>query len=252
MGNIIIFLIVSYVIYRVFKSYKRFQKIYYHDQFKNFTLTKEHLEQSELGLFVALTAKVAKADGRVDELEAELIGNMFNDISKIFPDPDHAKTLLKEIFKHEKEIAFNLEQKAQELYRALRGDARKTRDMLGFWMNLAFVDGELSHNEEQMLQTLRKLLHVDATLFEGMLEQFKSLYKNTRVESSIDDAYTLLGVTPQHSLNDIKKAYRKLVRQYHPDIIKAQGADDAYMKESTQKVQAINAAYEQIKKIRSQ
>lgn len=251
MGNIIIFLIVAYVIYRVFKSYKRFEKIYYREQFKNFTLTKEHLERSELGLFVALTAKVAKADGRVDELEAELISNMFDDISKIFPDPDHAKSLLKEIFKHEKEITFNLEQKAQELHRALRGDTQKTRDMLGFWINLAFVDGELSHNEEQMLHILSQHLHVEASLFQSMLEQFQGLYKNTRVQSTIDDAYALLGVSENNSLNEIKKAYRKLVRQYHPDIIKAQGADDAYMKEATQKVQAINAAYEQIKRIRS-
>ncbi|RUM64878.1 MAG: molecular chaperone DjlA [Sulfurimonas sp.] len=248
MGNIIIFLVVAYVLYRVVKSYKRFEKIYYREQFKNFTLTKEHLEQSELGLFVALTAKVAKADGRVDELEAELIGNMFNDISKIFPDPEHAKTLLKAIFQHEKELAFNLEQKAQELYRALKGDARKTHDMLGFWMNLAFVDGELSHNEEQMLRSLSKLLHVDETRFQSMLEQFKSVYKNTRVQSSIDDAYALLGMSRENSMDEIKKAYRKLVRQYHPDIIKAQGADEVYMKEATEKVQAINAAYEQIKK----
>ena len=45
----------------------------------------------------------------------------------------------------------------------------------------------------------------------------------------------------------IKKAYRKLVRQYHPDIIKSQNKSDAYMQEATAKTQEINQAYEMIK-----
>ncbi len=249
MGNFIIFIIVAYIVYRVFKSYKRFQKIYYQEQFKNFKLTKEHLEKNELGLFVTLTAKLAKADGRVDELEAELIGNMFNDISKVFPDSEHAKSLLKEIFNHEKEILFNFDEKAHALRTAIRGDERKTRDMMGFWINLAFIDGSLSRAEENMLYKLAAFLHVDEQTLNGMIEQFKNVYKNTHVQSSIDDAYKLLSVSKENSMSEVKKAYRKLVRQYHPDIIKAQGADDAYMKESTQKVQEINAAYEQIKKV---
>jgi DnaJ like chaperone protein len=251
MGNFIIFAIVAYVLYKIFKSYRRFEKVYYQQQFKNFTLTYEHLEQSELGLFVALSAKLAKADGRVDELEAELISNMFSDISRVFPDPVHAKSLLKEIFNKEKDIIFNFDAKAHALHSALRGDGKKTQDMLTFWINLAFVDGELSHNEENMLYKLAAFLHVNEQTLHAMLEQFKNVYKNTHVQSSVNEAYNILGVTKESSMEEIKKAYRKLVRQYHPDIVKAQGADEAYMKEATQKVQEINAAYEQIKNIRS-
>jgi len=251
MGSFIIYAIVGYILYRIFKSYQRFEKVYYSQQFENLVLTKELLQHNELGLFVALTAKLAKADGRVDELEAELISHMFNDISKVFPDPAHAKSLLKEIFAQEKDIKFNFDEKASALYASLRGDRRKTQDMMGFWINLAFVDGELSYAEENMLYKLAAFLHVDEQIVTGMIEQFKNVYKNSYVASSIDDAYKLLGVTKESSLAEVKKAYRKLVRQYHPDIVKAQGADEAYMKEATQKVQEINAAYEQIKKVRS-
>ena len=47
----------------------------------------------------------------------------------------------------------------------------------------------------------------------------------------------------------VKKAYRKLVRQYHPDIIKSQNKGDEYMKEATKKTQEIKPAYEMIKNI---
>ncbi|MEA2111439.1 MAG: DnaJ domain-containing protein [Campylobacterota bacterium] len=251
MGNLIIYAIVGYILYRIYKSYRRFEKVYYRQEFKNMVLTKEHLETNELGLFVALTAKLAKADGRVDELEAELVSNMFNDISRVFPDQDHAKSLLKEIFNQEKDIKFNFDEKAHALRATLRGDERKVRDMLGFWINLAFIDGSLSHAEENMLYKLAAFLHVDEATLHSMIEQFKNVYKNSHVQSSIDDAYKLLGVSKDSSLGDVKKAYRKLVKQYHPDIVKAQGADEAYMQEATQKVQEVNAAYEQIKKIHS-
>ena len=84
MLNLILIGIVAFVLYRIFQSYKRFQQIYYsRERFQNMKVSKEAISSSELGLFVALCAKVAKADGRIDELEAELIGNMFNDISKV-------------------------------------------------------------------------------------------------------------------------------------------------------------------------
>ena len=251
MGSFIIYAIIGYILYRIYKGYRRFERVYYQQQFKNIVLTKEHLEENELGLFVALTAKLAKADGRVDELEAELVSNMFSDISKVFPDPEHAKSLLKEIFNQEKDIKFNFDEKAHALRTAIKGDDRKVRDMLSFWINLAFIDGELSHAEENMLYKLAAFLHVDEQTIHSMIEQFKNVYKNTHVQSSIDDAYKLLGVTKESSLGEVKKAYRNLVKQYHPDIVKAQGASEEYMKESTKKVQEINAAYEQIKKIRS-
>ena len=64
--------------------------------------SKELFKESELGLFVALVAKVAKADGRVDELEAQLIGIMFDDISKVFDEKEKVRAIMKEIFNEEK------------------------------------------------------------------------------------------------------------------------------------------------------
>ena len=76
------------------------------------------------------------------------------------------------------------------------------------------------------------------------------MMKNMHPQATLDDAYKILGVNKNDDLNTIKKAYRKLVRQYHPDIIKSQGKSEEYIKEATAKTQEINQAYEMIKKAR--
>ena len=70
---------------------------------------------------------------------------------------------------------------------------------------------------------------------------------NIRPKANVSDAYKLLGVNESDDMDVVKKAYRKLIREYHPDIIKSQGKDDAYMQEATAKTQEINQAYEMIK-----
>ncbi|HQS65663.1 MAG TPA: DnaJ domain-containing protein [Sulfuricurvum sp.] len=251
MTQIILFALLAAVFYWISKGYSRYEgSEYSQKQFRGFVLTKESLAKSELGLFVALTAKLAKADGRVDELEAELVGNMFNDISSLFPEPATAKKLLKEIFDIEKQVPHNLDTVAIALYAIIQNDAHKRVQMMQFLVNLAYIDGTLSHSEESMLTKIAAFLHFDSNELSAMLEQFGSFHHKSVKESSIDQAYSLLSITNTVSNDEVKRAYRALVKQYHPDIIKAQGASEDYIQTATAKVQEINAAYEMIKKQR--
>lgn len=241
--------IVIYILYRVYKSYQRFQHIYYtQEQFKSMHVTKEAIASSELGLFVALCAKVAKADGRIDELEAELIGNMFNDISRVFPHPEKVKGFLKEIFNEEKQKPRNVDSVVSQLYVLIHRDRSKRQMMMSFLINIAFIDGKVTHAEENLLTKIAAFLHFSSNEFESMMDQFRSSFSQTTVHSSIDEAYQILGVSPSDDLSTIKKKYRSLVKKYHPDIIQAQGADEHYIQDATRKIQEINDAYEVIKK----
>lgn len=250
MNQIILFIVVVALFYWLSRSFAKNEHTYSRNQFAGFKLTKENLSYSELGLFVALSAKVAKADGRVDELEAELISNMFNDISALFPDPEATKKMLKEIFDEEKNAPHNLDLVAQALYKALENDEHKRQRMMEFLVNLSYIDGTLSHSEETMLHQIAAHLRFSTQALNSMLEQFASYHRHSVKESSIDQAYALLGLSASATDDEVKKAYRSLVREYHPDIIKSQGASDEYLKEATEKVQEINAAYEMIKKSR--
>jgi DnaJ like chaperone protein len=251
MTQLILFLILIAVFWWVYRGYSRYQTSEYspHD-FRRITITKESIARSELGLFVALTAKVAKADGRVDELEAELVGNMFNDISRLFPDPEGAKGILKEIFNAEKQVPYNLDEVALSLYVMIKNDPHKRMQMMQFLVNLAYIDGTLSHSEEAMLHKIAAFFHFRPEEFDAILAQFGSFHAHSVKESSLDQAYTLLGVSKEVSDDELKKAYRALVKQHHPDIVKAQGLDEGYIRAATEKVQEINAAYELIKQSR--
>lgn len=252
MTQFIIFFLIGVFIAWVIKGYRRYEHTQYDPrQFQDITITQEQIAKSELGLFVALAAKVAKADGRIDELEAELIGNMFTDISRLFPDPVKTKEILKAIFKLEKQTIYNLDETAVALYRFIGRDPQKRQMMMAFLVNLAYVDGHLSHSEENMLLKIAAFLHFNTAQIESMLSQASQMHQNATSQSTIDEAYYALGVRKEDSMEVIKKRYRKLVREYHPDIVKAQGADEQYIQEATEKVQAINAAYEMIKKTRT-
>ena len=253
MGQFLVFILVGLFIVWVIRGYRRYERSgpYTKEQFRRVLPTREQLARSELGLFVALVAKVAKADGRVDELEAELIGNMFTDISAMFPDPAATKGLLKEIFALEKEQRTNVDEISLALNRLIGRDRHKCRMMMAFLVNLAFVDGHLSHAEERLLLKIAALFHFTRGEIETLLRQASGMHAAATTQSSLDAAYALLGMTPQDSMETIKKRYRALVKEYHPDIIKAQGKSDAYIEEATEKVQQINAAYETLKKARA-
>ena len=246
MINIIIFAIVIAFFYYIFKSYNKYSA-YSKEAFKNFSVSLESIKKSELGLFVALVAKVAKADGKVDALEAELVSIMFDDISAVFPEPEKTKNILKDIFNQEKDKDDDIQKIAHALGEATKRNKAKQQQFMGFLIQLAFVDGVVTQEEDNVLQDIAFAMDFDPKIYHAIFEQFEKIMQNVTPKANIDDAYALLGVTKSDEMSVIKKAYRKLVREYHPDIIKSQGKSDAYMQEATEKTQEINQAYEMIK-----
>ncbi len=249
MGNLIVLAVLGYIFYLVFKSYSKYTE-YSQKAFKNFAVNKESLKNSDLGLFVALVAKVAKADGKVDALEAQLVGIMFDDISAVFPEPQKTKGLLKEIFNEEKDRSDDTEQIAHTLAQSIKRDKAKQQQFMGFLIQLAFVDGTVSKSEEEVLQTIAAALEFDPDMYHAIFDQFEQMMQNIKPQTSLDDAYKVLGVSKDDDMKTIKKAYKKLVRKYHPDIIASQGKGETYMKEATAKTQEINQAYEMIESAR--
>jgi len=250
MSNLIVLALLGAVFYYVFKSYSKYED-YSKEAFKNFSVSYSSIKQSDLGLFVALVAKVAKADGRVDALEAQLIGIMFDDIAAVFPQPEKTKQILKDIFNEEKQRDDDIQAIARALGEATRRDKQKQQQFMGFLIQLAFVDGEVSKGEDKALQTIAEALQFDPKLYHSIFEKFENMMQNMQPKASIEDAYKVLGVSASDDMSTIKKAYRKLVRKYHPDIIKSQGKSEAYMQEATAKTQEINQAYEMIKAARA-
>lgn len=249
MGSLLFYLLIGLFFYWIFRGYGRYQRRVV-GGISHSEVTPDQVRQSELGLFVALMAKVAKADGRVDTLEAELVGNTFTDIANAFADPQMVREELKAVFNREKEQRFNVDAIAQRLAAVTSRHPRQRLGMFTFLVNLAFVDGSLSRNEENLLIKIAAILQIDPQQVHSIMAQFAQIYKAGPSRTSLHEAYELLGAHEDEPMESIKKKYRALVKKYHPDLMKAKGADDAYMADATKKMQQINAAYEMIKAAR--
>ena len=243
-----IFLTLSIIVsfYLAFKLYK----FYARRKLNKLSGSKELFRASQLGLFIALVAKVAKADGRVHELEAQLIGIMFDDISKLFDEKEKIRVIMKEIFNEEKQRDDDTKEIAQALNKLLGRSLLKRKQFVGFLIQLAFVDNGISPDEEKVLREIAQELNVSPQEYDAFVNKFENMMKNKQQTMNPKEACEILGVKEGDDMNTIKKAYRKLVREYHPDIISSQDKGETYMEEATAKTQEINQAYQVIKEMK--
>ncbi|CAA6814232.1 MAG: DnaJ-like protein DjlA, partial [uncultured Sulfurovum sp.] len=223
--SILLSLFVAFQLYKVYAKWK----------LNKLSTSKELFRESELGIFIALVAKVAKADGRVSELEAQLIGIMFDDISKVFREKEKTRNILKEIFNEEKERIDDTKEVAQSLNKLLGRSKIRRKQFVAFLIQLAFADSGISGDEDKVLREIVHELNMTPQDYNEILNKFNNMRQNKQESMSLEEAYKILGVNKGDDMNSIKKTYRSLVRQYHPDIIESQNKDESYMEEATLK-----------------
>ena len=68
--------------------------------------------------------------------------------------------------------------------------------------------------------------------------------------ANLDTSYAALGVNAEVSDAEIKKAYRDLAREYHPDVVANKGLGEDFQKFAAEKMRAVNAAFDAIKEAR--
>ena len=246
----IVLIIIGFILYLIAKNYKT-------ENFQNINLkVKEDFEgdlmHHEAGLLIALMAKVAKADGKVCELEAELLKHTFNDISSHFQNNEEIREKLKVLYKKEKESFENTLDICQRLYGLTKLDYLKRAKIMEYLLNLAFIDKEFSATERMIVEDISNALKIKTQDFENMINTFESFYSNQASSNalSLEKAYEVLESNSNDDAAILKKNYRKLVKQYHPDIMSGRGESQNIIDEATKKLQEINEAYELVKKDR--
>lgn len=198
-------------------------------------------------------AKVAKADGSVCELEAQMLKHTFSDISRHFENAEEIREKLKVIYKKEKESFDNTLDICQKLYKVTKLDYGKRVKIMEYLLNLAFIDKEFSKTEFMITEDISNALKIKRSDFESMINRFENFYREQQNSQavSLDKAYEILESSPSDDNNVLKKKYRTLVKKHHPDIVSGQGATQNIIDEATRKLQEINEAYELIKKERN-
>lgn len=113
--------------------------------------------------------------------------------------------------------------------------------LLHFLFGLAYADGEIDKVETEVIKNISNNLGISINDFDSL----KAIFVKTDPIS----AYKILEISPEASIDEIKKAYRAMAKKYHPDKVTHLG--DEFQKAATEKFKAVNNAYEEIKKQRN-
>lgn len=219
----------------------------------------------------AVLGHIAKAKGRVTEADIELARAL---MARLKLD-SAAQQLAQNAFTLGKEPNFPLRQVIQEFREACGARTDLLRFFVEVQMQAALQDGQLDVNEQQILFTIAETMGMSRFQFEQMIamimaaqqfrnggyyqqsgsyhQQSQGGYQGSYQQSaqpSIEAAYTVLGVTAQDDQNTVKRAYRKLMNEHHPDKLAAKGLPDEMMELAKEKAQQIQAAYDLICKVK--
>ncbi|HUS95841.1 MAG TPA: TerB family tellurite resistance protein [Hyphomicrobiaceae bacterium] len=179
---------------------------------------------------VALSAKIAKADGVVTKVEAEAF-------QRVFQTPPAEAKNVQRIFDLAKQDVAGVESYARQIANLLAGDAQLKRDVFEGLFHIAASDGILHRDEEHHLRTVAEIF--------GFTDRDYRAVRSMFVDAP-DDPYVVLGVPHSISDGDLKTHYRKLARENHPDAHASRGVPPEFMEMATRKIAAINAAYDTI------
>ena len=210
---------------------------------------KKQADVDEAKFLVSLLAKVAKSDGRVSELEARLITQVLDDLSQKV---SGVREYLKEVYNSQKENVDNAYETARNYKRAFNLNYDTCVARLTFFLNLAYIDGEFNKSEQDIIRNIAYGFGIDKETLDEIIYKFDSFY-GSRFGADHDeisqenDAFDVLGLSKNASLDEVKARYKELVRQYHPDILMGRGESKEVIERSTKKLQEINEAYGRLK-----
>ncbi|MCX2973686.1 co-chaperone DjlA [Halieaceae bacterium IMCC8485] len=201
-----------------------------------------------------LSGYLAKADGRISQQEIDQTESI---ISQMGLDAQQRKRAIN-LFQQGSAQDFQLEPTVSSFMETCRGQRQLCQTLLFFLISLALADHKIEQVEHNVLQRIATLLSFSPAQLEQMLRMAQaqghfhgSSGYGAQPGTSLEDAYEALGIASDVDDKALKRAYRKLMSENHPDKLIAKGVPEDMIKLATERSQEIQAAYEMIKKSRA-
>lgn len=185
---------------------------------------------------IALSAKMAKADGVVtpDEVEA---------FSQVFTVEPGDEAHVARVFNMARQDVAGYDSYARQIANMFRDKPGVLEDLIDGLFHIARADGVVHEDELAFLQDV-------AGIF-GFSDFEFARIRASNTGEAVADPFLVLGVTPDASDADLKKAYRRAVAENHPDRLMARGVPEEFVALANDKLAAINIAWDALKKQRS-
>ena len=236
--------------------------------FDRFMMSIGSVGRTQKAFFDALFSSLghlSKADGQVTDTEIRMVETL---MARMQISGDERQQAIRQ-FNLGKAPGFDLEAALRPFAQmsALRHDLRHM--FMEILVDAAFSSGQVTPEEQAVLLKVARELRIPGELFSAMLnargrpgtqgqagQQGYQGYRGQRQRAggntvaSIGQAYATLGLTEKASDSEIKRAYRKLVSQYHPDKLVSRGLPEEMMEIAKTRVRDINTAYDQVKQAR--
>ncbi|SET04832.1 DnaJ like chaperone protein [Nitrosomonas marina] len=200
-----------------------------------------------------LMGKLAKVDGRVSENEVAHVEQFMRQLGMT---SDHRLKAIA-LFKRGATPMFDIKPKLAE-FMAVCGSSGNLRQMLLVYLiSVGLSDGQLNTAESRLLKEIAGRLGYSKAAYDRLLEMVINQTRFAGGQSvtsgdALEEAYKALGVGRRSSDQEIKRAYRKLMSQYHPDKLTGQGLPEEMVSVATEQAKEIQTAYDLIKKHRAQ
>tara|TARA_B100000686_G_scaffold307489_1_gene347758 strand:+ start:678 stop:1403 length:726 start_codon:yes stop_codon:yes gene_type:complete len=185
---------------------------------------------------IVLSAKLSKADGQVSKEELIAV----KDKLKI---PENELDQVGKIFNKAKEESTGYQPYAKQIAEIYRGNINVLEEVINTLFYIAEADGHVSDNEVAMIEDIARIFGLNDFQINGIKESRKSSDKL--------NPYIVLESKPDDSIEIIRKRYLKLSKEHHPDLLMSKGVPQEVIEESKAKMRAVNSAWNQIQKLKS-
>ena len=185
---------------------------------------------------IILSAKLSKADGHVSK--EELIA-----VKDKLQIPDSEIDQVAKIFNRAKDESTGYEPYAKQIAEIFRDNINVLEEVINILFYIAEADGNVSNDEETMIANI-------AYIFGLSQKQYQSI-KESRKTSDKLNPYIVLESQPTDDLKTIRKNYIRLSKEHHPDLLISKGVPVEVINESKNKMRSINAAWDQVQKLKS-